>query len=102
MSLYLCDIERILTFDDSELKIYLCSPATHYTSISLQQRKEVLCYLFNLAMFHVFASYHQRKIDAVVFNVQILITLIDYYGWLGKHMPNMWKKSVKSLLFNIM
>ena len=27
MSLYLCDIERIWTFDDSELKIYLCSPA---------------------------------------------------------------------------
>ena len=80
MSLYLCDIERILTFDDSELKIYLCSPDTHYTSISLQQRKEELCYLFNLAMFHVFASYHLSKIDAVVFNVQILITLIDYYG----------------------
>ena len=53
-------------------------------------------------MFHVFASYHQSKIDAAVFNVQILITLIDYYGWLCKHMPNMWKKSVKSLLFNIM
>ena len=98
MSLYLCDIECILIFD--ELKIYLCSPATHYTSSSLQQRKEVLCYLFNLAMFHVFAFYHQSKID--VFNVQILIILIDYHGWLGKHMPNMWKKSVKSLLFNIM
>ena len=78
MSLHLCDIECILIFD--ELKIYLCSPATHYTSSSLQQRKEVLCYLFNLAMFHVFAFYHQSKIDVAVFNVQILIILIDYHG----------------------
>ena len=53
-------------------------------------------------MFHVFASYRQSKIDAFVLNVQILITLIDYYGWLGKKIPNMWKKSFKSLLFNIM
>ena len=76
MSLYLCDIECILTFDDSELKIHLYSPATHYTSISLQQRREVLYYLLNHAMFHVFASYHQSKIDAIVFNVQILLSLI--------------------------
>ena len=51
-------------------------------------------------MFHVFAFYNKSKIDAAVLNVQILITFVDYYGWLDKHMPNMWKKSVKSFLFD--